>query len=403
MWPYRDWVIRAINNDMPFDQFTIEQLAGDLLPNPTVDQLVATGFHRNTLINTEGGTKPDQFRVEQSKDRTDTTGGVWLALTVGCAGCHDHKYDPISQREYYSLYAFFDSTQDQNSVSPTVPLPSAEQSQRLEEIAKKIAAARNRLKEPDPELAARRNAWEQSLAELAEAEKSAAEWKALLVEARSRHGAEFTRLEDGSLLVSGANRAADLYLVSAASPLPTIRAVRLELFTDESLPKNGPGRAPNGNFVLADLRLYGPLASADDVTARDFPDLDTFASARRSSTSATRSMKIRSAAGRSTALRKGGRITTASPSSHWNSLWNRVPTSTCCWRCSSTTASRLIIWGGFDFRFLPRPDEPRRKGRRPSAASWRRLSPCHRKNVPKISRRSSTRLSTDKTRSAVRS
>ena len=114
MWPYRDWVIRAFNDDMPFDQFTREQLAGDLLPNADSSQRVATGFHRNTLINSEGGTKADQFRDEQVKDRVDTTGLVWMGLTVGCAKCHTHKFDPITQDEYYQLYAFFNSTADTN-------------------------------------------------------------------------------------------------------------------------------------------------------------------------------------------------------------------------------------------------------------------------------------------------
>ncbi|MCZ2343363.1 MAG: PSD1 and planctomycete cytochrome C domain-containing protein [Bacteroidales bacterium] len=109
IWPYRDWVIQAYNADLPFDQFTIQQLAGDLLPQPTKEQLIATGFHRNTSYNEEGGTDREQFRVERTIDRTNTTGAVWLGLTVGCAQCHDHKYDPVSQKEYYSLYAFFDN------------------------------------------------------------------------------------------------------------------------------------------------------------------------------------------------------------------------------------------------------------------------------------------------------
>lgn len=109
IWPYRDWVIQAYNADMPFDQFTIQQLAGDLLPQATKSQLIATGFHRNTSYNEEGGTDREQFRVERTIDRTNTTGAVWLGLTVGCAQCHDHKYDPVSQKEYYSLYAFFDN------------------------------------------------------------------------------------------------------------------------------------------------------------------------------------------------------------------------------------------------------------------------------------------------------
>ena len=120
VWPYRDWVIRAVNEDVPFDRFTIEQLAGDLLPKPTHSQLVATGFHRNTLINTEGGSDPEQFRVEAVMDRVSTTGLVWMGLTVGCAQCHTHKFDPISHREYYQMFAFFNHGVDRNSKGATV-------------------------------------------------------------------------------------------------------------------------------------------------------------------------------------------------------------------------------------------------------------------------------------------
>jgi hypothetical protein len=117
IWPYRDWVINALNADMPFDVFTTEQLAGDLLPNATMAQKIATGFHRNTSFNEEGGTDAEQFRVERTVDRANTTAAVWLGLTAGCAQCHDHKYDPFSQKDYYRLYAFFDSCDE-----PTMPI-----------------------------------------------------------------------------------------------------------------------------------------------------------------------------------------------------------------------------------------------------------------------------------------
>jgi hypothetical protein len=130
MWPYRDWVIQAVNDDMPFDRFTIEQLAGDLLPSPTQSQLVATGFHRNTLINEEGGADTEQFRVEAVVDRVNTTGSVWLGLSIGCAQCHAHKFDPISQREYYQLFAFFNNCEDANESPPTMP-NSAKRKRRL--------------------------------------------------------------------------------------------------------------------------------------------------------------------------------------------------------------------------------------------------------------------------------
>jgi mono/diheme cytochrome c family protein len=121
IWPYRDWVIGALNRDLPFDRFTIEQLAGDLLPGATVEQKVATGFHRNTQINEEGGVDREQFRVESVVDRVNTTGSVWLGLTVGCCQCHNHKFDPLSQREYYQLFAFFN-----NQDEPNLPLGPAD-------------------------------------------------------------------------------------------------------------------------------------------------------------------------------------------------------------------------------------------------------------------------------------
>jgi hypothetical protein len=156
IWPYRDWVITAFNKDMPFDQFTIEQLAGDLLPNPTQSQLIATGFQRNTPFNEEGGSDPEQFRVERTIDRANTIGAVWLGLTLGCAQCHDHKFDPIRQKDYFQIYAFWDSCEE-----PTLPVGG------------------------DPELAAKLNALDAKARELntagkvAEADKVKAEAKKL--------------------------------------------------------------------------------------------------------------------------------------------------------------------------------------------------------------------------------
>jgi hypothetical protein len=145
IWPYRDWVIRAINDDLPFDQFSIEQLAGDLLEQPTQSQLIATGFHRNTLVNQEGGTDPEQFRNEAVVDRVNTTGAVWLGLTVGCAQCHHHKYDPFSQREFYALFAFFNSDADVNSIAPTLTLASAAEATALDEVQAHIGLVTNAL------------------------------------------------------------------------------------------------------------------------------------------------------------------------------------------------------------------------------------------------------------------
>ena len=119
MWPYRDWVIEALNNDLPFNHFIIQQLAGDMLPNATLSQRIATGFHRNTQINTEGGVDREQFRIDSIYDRIATTGEVMFGLTFGCAQCHDHKYDPISQVEYYRLFAFFNNADEPRIEAPT--------------------------------------------------------------------------------------------------------------------------------------------------------------------------------------------------------------------------------------------------------------------------------------------
>jgi hypothetical protein len=138
-WRYRDWVIRALNDDLPFDRFTIEQLAGDLLPGATTDQKIATGFHRNTLTNKEGGVDQEEFRVAAVVDRVSTTGKVWLGLTVGCAQCHDHKYDPISHREFYQLLAFFNSDREADI---TAPLPGEEEKLKKEQAAFEAAKAK---------------------------------------------------------------------------------------------------------------------------------------------------------------------------------------------------------------------------------------------------------------------
>jgi len=158
IWKYRDWVINAFNRDLPFDQFTIQQLAGDLLPKPMTDQLVATGFHRNTMINQEGGIDPEQFRVESVVDRVNTTGAVWLGLTVGCCQCHDHKFDPMTQREYYQLFAFFN-----NCDEPTLEILSPADDARRKQVRESLAAVEGQLKHLDPTSADAIERWERGL------------------------------------------------------------------------------------------------------------------------------------------------------------------------------------------------------------------------------------------------
>ncbi len=165
IWPYRDWVIRAFNANMPFDQFTIEQLAGDLLPDTNLSQLVATGFHRNTLFNEEGGTDPEQFRVERTVDRVNTTSTALLGLTIGCAQCHDHKYDPVTQREFFQLYAFFN-----NADEPQVDVPSprqiaADEPRRYESLQRQIAELEREFTPHREELERAEQAWEMQLTE----------------------------------------------------------------------------------------------------------------------------------------------------------------------------------------------------------------------------------------------
>ena len=174
MWRYRDWVINALNDDMPFDRFVTEQLAGDLLPNPTQDQLVATGFHRNTMINEEGGIDFEQYRVEAVVDRVSTTGAAFLGLTVSCARCHDHKFDPISQKDFYQLYAFFNNVDelggefsveqgDKRIVDPILEFGEPEDFARREAIRHQISILEKELEAYEKELEKKLANWEQGL------------------------------------------------------------------------------------------------------------------------------------------------------------------------------------------------------------------------------------------------
>ena len=249
MWPYRDWVLRAINSDQPFDRFTLEQIAGDLLPAPSQEQLIATGFHRNTLVNQEGGTDREQFRNEAVVDRVNTTGAVWLGLTVGCAQCHTHKYDPLTQHDYYRLFAFFNHGQDVNSVSPSVTVASQGQQQQLRTLDAKVAQAQSDLKAFDQ----RRN---ESRAKADQVDDRPVKWaKVNVLALRSAGGATFETLTDGSHVVGGANRADDVYTIEFEAPVARITGLRLETPTHPSLPQGGPGRAANGNFVLNEVEL----------------------------------------------------------------------------------------------------------------------------------------------------
>ena len=166
MWPWRDWVIDAFRRDMPYDQFTIEQLAGDLLPNPTLSQVMATAFNRNHRTSAEGGIVDEEFRVEYVADRAETTATVWLGLTVGCARCHDHKFDPITQKDYYSLFAFFNNVPERGFVwnfgneDPVIKAPLPEQQKRLDALDRRLADARRAMEELQPRIDQGQGKWE---------------------------------------------------------------------------------------------------------------------------------------------------------------------------------------------------------------------------------------------------
>jgi len=253
MWPYRDWVIKALNDDMPFDQFTIEQIAGDLLPKPTQSQLVATGFHRNTLINQEGGTDDEQFRVESVVDRVNTTGTVWLGLTVGCAQCHTHKFDPITIEEYYRFYAFFNSTEDKNNTGPTTKVRSADYAERFASLNQELASAKSALAKYDQAPVTTQAVWERSFAKLEVPDEP---WRRLdPVRFGTRGKAQIKKLEDRSLLVGPKHPEHDVYTISYPPLDKAITAIRLDVLPDDRLPKKGPGLAGNGNFVMTGFEV----------------------------------------------------------------------------------------------------------------------------------------------------
>ncbi len=246
MWPWRDWVIRALNEDMPFDRFTIEQIAGDMLPGAGEAQRVATGFHRNSMINEEGGTDPQEFRYYGIVDRVAVTGTTWMGLTLACAQCHSHKYDPISHREYYQFMAFLNNADE---------LP---------------------MSLPDAEIEARREARRKEVAELVDGLSGRwpvenTRWELGKIEGQASSGVATEKLEDGSLLFRGEVPEKDTYTVELATELSSISELLLEALPDDSLPHKGPGRSDGGNFVIttvkAELRSGGETRALKLVKA----------------------------------------------------------------------------------------------------------------------------------------
>jgi mono/diheme cytochrome c family protein len=246
-WRWRNWVIDSINRDQPFDEFTRDQLAGDLLPNATLEQKVATGFNRNNLLNREGGVDIEEDRCKIIVDRVSTLGTVWLGLTVGCAECHTHKYDPITQKEFYQLYAFFNNTDDRDIAAP---LP-AQWSRATREQQALALAKRQYAAAPDPEV----EAWAAKVATLPDIWVTPSVEDYDLPTFGANNGANLYPQEDGSFLVTGMIENKTHYIMMLNTQLKGITGIRVEAMADEMLPKMGPGWAANGNFVLSELRV----------------------------------------------------------------------------------------------------------------------------------------------------
>jgi hypothetical protein len=298
MTAWREWVINAFNRDLPYDQFTTQQLAGDLLPNPTLDEKIASGFCRNNMVNFEGGAIPEEYHAAYIIDRVNTMGTVWLGLTVGCCQCHDHKFDPIAQKEYYQFFAFFNHVPEngldgqKGNAVPFIKTPTPAQKQKLDELATSIAKTQAELLAPSEELDAAQSEWEKQTP----SKDRPVAWTALDPSSmKSAGGAMLHALPDRSIQVSGTNPKSDSYTIVAPTDLSTITAIRLEALPDEHLAANGPGRSENGNIVLTGIRMKVAAAgenareqtvkfrSADaDFSQDDFPVTDAISPKRKS-------------------------------------------------------------------------------------------------------------------------
>ncbi len=249
MWPWRDWVIDAINRDLPFDRFTLEQVAGDMLGGAAPGPRIATGFHRNTMINEEGGIDPLEFRFHAMTDRVATTGRVWLGLTVGCAQCHTHKFDPVTQREYYGLMAFMN-----NADEPELAVPSPDVVAQRAAIEARIEALVAELPGKFPgNLEGKLTEW------IAREEARSAPWRPLRPAAAKANLPVLTVQADDSVFASGDQTKSDTYELRFAGGFRGVTALRLEALPDERLPRNGPGRTyyegPIGDFTLCDFAV----------------------------------------------------------------------------------------------------------------------------------------------------
>jgi hypothetical protein len=244
IWPYRDWVIEAFNQDMPFDQFSIEQLAGDLLPNASLEQRVATGFLRNAMLNQEGGIEPEQFRVEALIDRIDTLGKSMLGLTLNCCQCHNHKFDPFSQKEYYQLYALLN-----NDNESFAEVPTDTQKQARAAILAKIKDLENNAMLQTTNLVQRMADWEKALPAQDE------NWIVLEPRDWQNFATKFEKQEDLSLLGGGDIQPGGVMHVAVDTPLANITGFRLEALTNANLMYGGPGQVGRGSFLVKEFTV----------------------------------------------------------------------------------------------------------------------------------------------------
>lgn len=254
--PFRDYVIRSFNENKPFDTFTTEQLAGDLLPNPSREQLIASGYNRLGMMSAEGGVQDKEYLAKYMAERVRNATGTWLGITLGCAECHDHKFDPLSTKDFYRFGAFFadikerglySGANDDGNWGPFVKVPNAQQEAQRTALLEQKQSAQNAIAANTPELLADFEAWQ----------KNHVPWTLLTPDSLvSLEGVSLQALPDGSFLASGANPATDTVLFTTSKLPASTTAFRLEVLPDDSLPRKGPGRAGNGNFVLSEFVVH---------------------------------------------------------------------------------------------------------------------------------------------------
>ncbi len=285
IWPYRDWVIDALNADMPFDQFTIKQIAGDMLPGATASDRIATGFHRNTMLNEEGGIDPLEFRFNAMTDRVATTGTVWLGLTVGCAQCHTHKFDPIPHKEYYQFFACLNNS-DEPQMNVPVPAIEAKRAEIETKIARLTAELPNKFPAEFGNGEARQKKIEAAFVGwLIQEREKAAPWQVLRPREAKTNSPLLTVQPDDSLFVSGDLTKSDKYTLKFEGDFAGVTAIRLEAIPDIRLPNGGPGsvfyEGGAGDFTLSEITAW-----ADGKPAKFGKATHTFAAGRNTSQAA---------------------------------------------------------------------------------------------------------------------